>query len=135
MNILTFVLDHWHDILTCIVLIAATITGIKQWTKTNGPIFKTMTASEKIAYVKRLLSNLVPIAMVLVTDAEIQYGGNTGILKRSYVIDELYQRIPDEYKKYITEENLDSIIDAVLPKAEKLWVDNPEIKRIMEGVW
>ena len=56
--------------------------------------------------------------MVLVTDAEIQFGGKTGQLKRSYVIDELYKRIPDEYKKFITEENLDSIINKVLPEAE-----------------
>lgn len=131
MNIIAFIFNHWDDLFAGIVLIVAIITGIKQWIKVNGPIFKTMTTAEKMAYIKRLLTNLVPIALVLVTDAEITYGGKTGILKRSYVIDELYQRIPDEYKKYITEENLDSIINAVLPEAEKLWLDNPKIQQLI----
>ena len=134
MNILLFVADHWHDFLVGIVLIAAAITGIQQWIKVKGPIFQAMTTKEKIAYITRLLTNLIPIALVLVTDAEIQFGGETGTLKRSYVIDELYKRIPDEYKKYITEENLDAIIDKVLPEAQKLWSENPAVKSLMEGV-
>lgn len=133
MNILNFVIDYWDDFFVGMVLIAALFTGIRQWVQTKGPIFASMTAKEKISYIKRLLTNLVPIALVLVTDAEIDYGSKTGILKRSYVIDELYQRIPDEYKKYITEENLDVIINSVLPEARKLWSDNPKIQQLVEG--
>lgn len=132
MRVLTFMADNWQDILTSLVLIAAAIAGIQQWIRVKGPIFKAMTATEKIAYITRLLTNLVPIALVIVTDAEIQFGGKTGALKRSYVIDELYKRIPDEYKKYITEENLDAIINRVLPEAETLWADNPAVKQLME---
>ena len=86
-----------------------------------------------MAYITRLLTNLVPIALVLVTDAEIQFGGGTGPLKRSYVIDELYKRIPDEYKKYITEDNLDSIINKALEEAERLWVNNPRVNMMVNG--
>lgn len=92
-----------------------------------------MPAKEKIAYTTRLLKNLIPIALVIMTDAEIQFGKQTGPLKRSYVIDELYRRVPDEYKKYITEENLDQIITTVLPKAEIIWAD-PWNKQLMGGV-
>ena len=62
-----------------------------------------MSFQERLAYITRF-TNLAPIALVLVTDAEIEFGNGTGPLKRSYVMDELYKRIPDEYKKYITEE-------------------------------
>lgn len=134
MNILLFIVEHWDNFLVGLILIAMAITGIQQWIKVKGPIFNAMSAKEKIAYVTRLLTNLVPIALVLVTDAEIQFGGKTGVLKRSYVIDELYQRIPDEYKKYITEENLDAIINNVLPEAQKLWNENTAIKSLIMEV-
>lgn len=135
MNILTFVVANWSDFLVVLILIAVAITTIQQWVKVQGPIFNALPAKEKIAYITRLLTNLVPIALVLVTEAEIQFGGKTGELKRSYVLDELYKRIPDEYKKYITEENLDMIINKVLPEAEILWSDNPAVKQLItEGV-
>lgn len=135
MDVLLFLARHWHDILVVILLIVSVITGVNQWVKKNGPIFKQMSVQERIAYITRLLTNLAPIALVLVTDAEIEFGGGTGQLKRSYVIDELYKRIPDEYKKYITEDNLDTIINKALEEAEKLWSDNPDIKRIVYGEW
>lgn len=85
---------------------------------------------EKIANTKRLIVNLIPIALVLVTDAENIFGHNTGAIKRAYVIDELYKRVPDEYKKYVTEENFDIIIDQVLTKAVIFWNENPRIMTI-----
>lgn len=133
MKVLLFIANHWHDILVIILLIMSGIAGINQWVKRNGPILKGMSVQERVAYIKRLLTNLAPIALVLVTDAEIEFGGGTGQLKRSYVIDELYRRIPDEYKKYITEDNLDTIINKALDEAEKLWNDNPKVNRIVYG--
>ena len=131
MQVLLFIAHHWHDILVVVLLIASIITGISKWTAKHGPIFEKMSLGEKMAYITRLLTNLVPIALVLVTDAEIQFGGGTGPLKRSYVIDELYKRIPDEYKKYITEDNLDSIINKALEEAEKLWANNPRVNMMV----
>jgi hypothetical protein len=131
MQVLLFIAHHWHDILVVVLLIASIITGISKWTAKHGPIFEKMSLGEKMAYITRLLTNLVPIALVLVTDAEIQFGGGTGPLKRSYVIDELYKRIPDEYKKYITEDNLDAIINRALEEAEKLWANNPRVNMLI----
>ena len=134
MHVLKWIIANWHDILVGIVLIAAVITGITQWVKKKGPIFSAMTTAEKLAYITRLLTNLVPIALVLVTDAEIEYGGGTGQLKRSRVIDELYKRIPDEYKKYITEENLDAVLDKALGEAKVLWESNEHLRKLFEGM-
>ncbi len=133
MDVLLFVAKHWHDILVVILLIVSVIAGVNQWVKKNGPILKQMSVQERIAYITRLLTNLAPIALVLVTDAEIEFGGGTGALKRSYVIDELYKRIPDEYKKYITEENLDAVIKIALEQAEKLWEENEKVKQYVYG--
>lgn len=133
MQVLLFIAHHWHDILVVVLLIASIITGISKWTAKHGPIFEKMSLGEKMAYITRLLTNLVPIALVLVTDAEIQFGGGTGPLKRSYVIDELYKRIPDEYKKYITEDNLDSIVNKALEEAERLWASNPRVNMMVNG--
>lgn len=133
MDVLLFVAKHWHDILVVILLIVSVIAGVNQWVKKNGPILKQMSVQERVAYITRLLTNLAPIALVLVTDAEIEFGGGTGPLKRSYVIDELYKRIPDEYKKYITEENLDAVIKVALEQAEKLWEENEKVKKIVYG--
>ena len=132
MNVLLFLAEHWQDILVVILIVVSSITGLNKWIKKNGPILAQMTVQEKIAYTTRLLTNLAPIALALVTKAEIDYGGGTGVLKRSYVIDELYKRIPDEYKKYITEDNLDSIINAALIQAEKIWNENPNVKKIVQ---
>ena len=135
MDVLLYIAKHWHDILVVILLIVSAVAAVKQWVKKNGPILKEMTLEERIAYITRLLTNLAPIALVLVTDAEIAYGSGTGVLKRSYVIDELYKRIPDEYKKYITEDNLDDIINIALEQAERLWSENPKVNKIVYGIW
>ncbi|MDX9917311.1 MAG: hypothetical protein RBT15_04770 [Gudongella sp.] len=133
MDVLLFLARNWHDILAVILLVVSIIVVLEKWIQKNGPLFKKMSLAEKFAYITRLLQNLVPIALVLVTDAEIEFGGGTGPLKRSYVIAELYKLIPDEYKKYITEENLDQIINKALEEAERLWAENPKIKAMMEA--
>lgn len=84
-------------------------------------------SAERIANTKRLLTNLVPITLLLVTDAENTFGPNTGLIKRAYVIDELYKRVPDEYKKYITIENLDTLINQTHSRATLYWAEHSQI--------
>lgn len=131
MNVFKYIIENWHNIFVIILLFVGLITSFVKWIKIKGPLFKSMSNEERIAYITRLLKNIVPIALSLVTDAEITFGGGTGMLKRSYVLDELYKRIPDEYKKYVTEENLDAIINDALEKAEELWEVNPAIKALV----
>lgn len=127
MNIIKWIIENWDNIVVVLILTMALITGgikfINQW--------KTLTNEERVAYVKRLLENLVPIAVKMVTLAEMDYGGGTGVLKRAEVIDALYARIPDEYKPYVTEANLDVIIEAALDKARVLWDENYAINKMV----
>ena len=60
MHVLKWIIANWHNILVGIVLIAAVITGITQWVKKKGPIFSAMSTAEKMAYITRLLTNLIP---------------------------------------------------------------------------
>ena len=74
----------------------------------------------------------MPIALSLVTNAEVIYGGGTGALKRAAVMDELYARIPDEFKKYIDESNLDNIIETALIEAKALWETNKDVQALIQ---
>jgi len=135
MNIFTTIITNLPDILFIIFILSALALGIYQWIKKIKPSMKDMTEEERVAYITRLLTNLVPIALSLVTRAEIEWGGKTGPIKRSQVIAQLYSYIPDEYKKYITEDNLDAIIEKALVQAENIWESNVKVKsRIEKGV-
>ncbi|MDD3041254.1 hypothetical protein [Bacteroides sp.] len=129
MDILRFIGTYWHDILVVLILLVSFGFAIKKW----WPNWQAMSSAEKVAYVSRLLQNLIPIALGLVTDAEAQYGGGTGKIKRAYVIDELYSRIPDEFKPYVTEQNLDAILTKALDEAKVLWEENTQIKALIKG--
>lgn len=129
MDILRFIGTYWHDILVVLILLVSFGFAVKKW----WPNWQAMSSAEKVAYVSRLLQNLIPIALGLVTDAEAQYGGGTGKIKRAYVIDELYSRIPDEFKPYVTEQNLDAILSKALDEAKVLWEENTQIKALIKG--
>ena len=129
MDILRFIGTYWHDILVVLILLVSFGFAVKKW----WPNWQTMSSAEKVAYVSRLLQNLIPIALGLVTDAEAQYGGGTGKIKRAYVIDELYSRIPDEFKPYVTEQNLDAILTKALDETKVLWEENTQIKALIKG--
>lgn len=127
MKIFRWIIENWDNIIVLAALIAAVITGgirfVNRW--------KTMTNVERIAYVTRLLENLRPIAIKMVTLAEIDYGGGTGTLKRAEVIDALYARIPDEFKPYVTEANLDAVLEDALDRARILWEENHAINNLV----
>jgi len=129
MDILRFIGTYWDDILVVLILLVSFGFAVKKW----WPNWQAMSSAEKVAYVSRLLQNLIPIALGLVTEAEAQYGGGTGKIKRAYVIDELYSRIPDEFKPYITEQNLDAILTKALDEAKVLWEENTQIKALIKG--
>lgn len=134
MRVLQFILDNWDGILVVLIAVISGIIGLVNWIKHIWVTLKEMTPEEKIAYSKRLLENLMPIALSLVTDAEALYGGGTGQIKRAAVMDELYARIPDEFKKYIDESNLDNIIETALIEAKALWETNKDVKALIQPV-
>lgn len=77
-------------------------------------------AKEKIANTKRLLENLIPSAIMLISEVEIKFGASIGFFGRAYILDGLYKLIPDEYKKYVTEKNL----EVILSKAFRIVCDD-----------
>lgn len=87
--------------------------------------FSIMSDEEKIALTQRLLQNLAPIALALVTKAEKDFNSNPmigmGKLKRSQVLGDLYAMVPDEFKPYVTEENLSTILEIALDEAKDIW--------------
>lgn len=85
-------------------------------------ILKPKNQDEIVANTKRLLSNLIPITPRIVADAEIKFGKGTGCVKKAYAMDELYLRIPDEYKKYVAYQNLSSIIENAVDDAQNNYV-------------
>jgi hypothetical protein len=127
MNILRWVIENWDNIIVVIALIAALVAGVIRFVKK----WKAMTNEERIAYVKRLLENLLPSAIKFVTDAERTYGGGTGDLKRAEVMDKLYARIPDAFKPYITEANLRAVLESALDTAKVLWEENSAIHKLV----
>jgi len=111
------------------IFVLGLIVALKRWI----PRWMSMSDEEKIAYVTRLLQNLVPIAFNLVTEPEITYGEKTGPIKRSFVLDELYIRIPDEFKQYVTVENLEAILESVLEDARVIWDSNEFMSTVVYG--
>lgn len=131
MDILKLIAANLDDILVLIFLIVVgVVSGIKV-IKNHIAKMKTMPTEERIAYIKRLLENLYPAALSMVTNAEKKYGSKTGLLKKSYVYEKLYTLIPDEYKPYITETNLESILETALETAQIYWKNNPSMQNVI----
>lgn len=121
MTIIKFITEHWDDILALLTIVIGGTVGIVKWVVKHIEAMRDMTTKERIAYVTRLLENLKPTALYLVTEAEVTYGDKTGPLKKSFVMDELYRRIPEEYRPFITEENLAMILENALDEADPFW--------------
>ena len=65
----------------------------------------------------------------LVTEAEKIYGGKTGTTKLMYVVEKVYSKMPVILKLFLSEKQLEKIIEGVLASAKKLWSENEKILR------
>lgn len=106
MNILNLLLANWDSVL---VVVAALVGGIVLYKRGETEILKA-------------------ILFRLVTDAEREYGGGTGELKKAAVIEWIYDKIPAVLKLIITRRELDKLIDNVLEYAKTKWASNPQLK-------
>lgn len=129
MDIFNFFMENWDNIIAVIALGGAALFGLIKFI----PKWKDMSIEEKFAYIKRLLENLYPIAISLVTEAEMTYGAGTGKIKRASVIAALYDYIPDAYKIYITEDNLEAIMEAALEEAKEIWDSNEDVQNMINA--
>ena len=67
----------------------------------------------------------------LVTQAEKIYGSKTGEMKLMYVVGKIYPKMPVILKIFLSEKQLEKIIEAVLLKAKKSWSEGS--KKFREG--
>lgn len=114
----------WFDVFTMFLVLSIFIVVVMFLYRSLNQLQTSLSNEEKIALTRRLLTNLTPIALYLVTEAEVKFGEGTGQLKRAYVIDQLYARMPEIFKPYITEANLDIILEMALSSAKVMWEEN-----------
>lgn len=111
MNILNFLLVNWDSVLVIIAFIALLVFLVRRGEK---------------SVVYKILYNLV-------TEAEKQYGGGTGALKQSAVINWVYKRLPAIVKVFITAGTLERWVDEVVEQAKAEWEKNANIKDYIES--
>ena len=73
------------------------------------------------------------ILLYLVTEAEKEYGGNTGKLKFSAVSTWLYERLPYWGRLFLTEAMITSMIEDAVNAMKEYLKDNVEAQIYIEG--
>ena len=79
---------------------------------------------KKGAALESLIRALLP---ALTTEAEKLFGGGTGQIKLSWVIDQVYQRLPEQLASRVSVAQIEKLVDAVLGKLRPLWAARPEV--------
>lgn len=134
MNALMWIFENWSNILVAGILLVSLYLLIKEWFKETSTLLENASNQEKLGWLSGVLANMYQIALVLVTDAEINFGGGTGPIKKSWVISQLYSMIPEEFKKFVSQEQLSNIVEMALTEAKKLWEENSDIHRLLEPI-
>lgn len=111
MAVLHFLLKYWDSIVLVVVVIGFILYLIK-------------TGQTKI---------LKKIAVRLVTEAEGELGGGTGIFKQAAVIEWLYDKIPAVLKVFFTQKDLERLVDTVVEEVKKKWESNENIQEYIES--
>lgn len=71
------------------------------------------------------------ILFYLVTKAEAEFGGGTGQIKYSAVVTWIYERIPSIVKFFLTEKELDRLIEAAVEEMKKYLENNEKAKKVI----
>ena len=85
---------------------------------------KATAAPREQKQVRSMLEQMLPS---LVTEAERLYGIGTGALKLSYVLEKVYNALPDACKLLFTSDQLGSMVDKALAIAKEFWQRNPSL--------
>lgn len=113
MKTVQFLISNWSDI----TLVFSVLFIIVYSSFTN-----------RIGYLKAELFSLV-------TEAEEIYGGKTGKIKLMYVVKKIHSKMPAVLKMFLSENQLEKIIEGVLNKAKKAWAENPEFLNEGDALW
>ncbi|MHB1153995.1 MAG: hypothetical protein ACYCWE_20780 [Eubacteriales bacterium] len=111
MSILNFILMHIDSVLLVIAVIAVII----------------------VLYVRGEKKILNYVLFAAVTEAERQYKGGTGILKKAFVIAKIYSVIPAILKIIISEDQIGRWIEDALTYAKEQWKENALIENYIKG--
>lgn len=71
----------------------------------------------------------------MVTEAEKLYGGKTGQTKLMYVVKKIHSKMPVILRAFLSEKQLEKIIENVLEKAKKSWEENDKIISGADVLW
>lgn len=127
-NFLQIINDNWTTIIVVIGLIIAIIKKIKD--------YSSKTDEEKIEIAKKQIRETV---LKLVTDAEMEYDEWTkaGSIKRSQVIDKIFEKYP-VLSKVVEQDMLiewiDTVIDEALNTMRNVVIENTEIDIVEDNV-
>ena len=117
--------ENWTLIITLIGLILGIYTKIKKYIK--------LSREEKINIA---LEQVKSSMLSLVVEAEKEYKSDTGKLKRSKVLNEIYTKYPelkDVIKQEELEKELDDLIKESLEKMKEMLENNEEFKKLVYG--
>ena len=105
MKILEFLAFNWDSVAVVVVAIALIVVLIvkKQWAVLDQILF------------------------ALVTWAEREYGGGTGNLKLTAVIERVYPNIPAIIRLFVSTAALEKLIEKALEEAKLRWEKNPAL--------
>lgn len=111
MDIIRFILSNWDSVLLVIICIM-------------GVIFM---------YKKGETQKLKEILFKLVVEAERTYGSGTGELKRAAVFELAYDKMPALLKRFISQKELESMIEEALAYAKIKWETNKKLLGYVDG--
>lgn len=111
MEIFDFLCMHWSSVLLVAVLLTVLI----------------------VLYVKGEKRILNVVLFAAVTEAERQYKGGTGPLKKAAVTAKIYSIIPAILKIFLSKDQIGRWIEDALAYAKKTWADNAAIGTYASG--
>lgn len=125
-NFLEFINNNWTLIITIIGLGLGIYTKIKNYLN--------LSKQEKINIA---IEQIRKTMLDMVVEAEKEYGSNTGKLKKSKVLNEIFDKYP-VLKDYINQEDLekqiDDIIDENLEKMKEMLENNKDFRDFVYGI-
>lgn len=113
MRIIEFIILNWSDILFVLSVLIIVIYS---------------SFTNNLDYLRAELFSLV-------TEAEKIYGGKTGKIKLMYVVKKIHSKMPVILKTFLSEKQLEKIIEKVLEKSKKIWSEKSEIIEGGETIW
>lgn len=115
MNALEYVLLHLDGIASVVAAVIVAALAVL-YIRKNG-----------VAFIEAML-------LCLVTQAEKDFGGGTGVLKKSTVVTAVYERLPSALRLFISEKTISDMIDSAVTDAKVKWKNNIRMAEIIGSV-